>query len=100
MSSATGLCAPTQPLTRVPVAAGCGRRVRDLLAAAAGFVALYSLLPHKELRFVFPVLPLLNTAAAAALARLHTNRNKAPLWRMAYAASVASVPTPWNIRTL
>jgi alpha-1,6-mannosyltransferase len=36
-----------------------------------GFVVLYSILGHKEQRFIFPALPLLNLAAAAGMARLH-----------------------------
>lgn len=40
-------------------------------ATAAGFVALYSCLGHKEVRFLFPALPLINAMAAAGLARLH-----------------------------
>jgi alpha-1,6-mannosyltransferase len=41
------------------------------LLPALGFVALYSCLGHKEVRFLFPALPLFNIAAAAGLARLH-----------------------------
>jgi hypothetical protein len=34
------------------------------------FVSLYSILPHKELRFIFPALPMLTLTAGAALDRL------------------------------
>jgi len=46
------------------------RRARVPMVVASTFVTLYSFLPHKELRFLFPVLPLFNVAAAAAVARL------------------------------
>jgi alpha-1,6-mannosyltransferase len=36
-----------------------------------GFVILYSFLGHKEMRFIFPSLPILNILAAAGMARLH-----------------------------
>ena len=44
-------------------------RVRAPLACGVAFVALYSLLPHKETRFLYPALPAFNLAAAVALAR-------------------------------
>ena len=46
-------------------------RARELVAIPCCFVAIYSALPHKELRFVLYVVPLLNAAAAAALAKLY-----------------------------
>ena len=46
------------------------RRMAPVLAVALGFVLLYSGLGHKEVRFLFPVLPLWNLAAAAVVQRL------------------------------
>lgn len=40
------------------------------LTPVVGFIALYSNLGHKEMRFIFPALPILNLAAASTLARL------------------------------
>eukprot|EP00927_Polykrikos_kofoidii_P021604 TRINITY_DN20399_c0_g1_i1.p1 TRINITY_DN20399_c0_g1~~TRINITY_DN20399_c0_g1_i1.p1 ORF type:complete len:497 (+),score=69.85 TRINITY_DN20399_c0_g1_i1:58-1548(+) len=45
------------------------RRVRSSTGVAIAFVALYSFLPHKELRFIFPCVPLINVAAAAGAGR-------------------------------
>jgi alpha-1,6-mannosyltransferase len=36
-----------------------------------GFVVLYSFLPHKEIRFIFPALPMFDVCAAYAMNRLH-----------------------------
>eukprot|EP00636_Phaeomonas_parva_P000865 CAMPEP_0118860644 /NCGR_PEP_ID=MMETSP1163-20130328/6424_1 /TAXON_ID=124430 /ORGANISM="Phaeomonas parva, Strain CCMP2877" /LENGTH=521 /DNA_ID=CAMNT_0006794363 /DNA_START=56 /DNA_END=1618 /DNA_ORIENTATION=+ len=49
---------------------GLGLGVRKYAAVALLSVGLYSALPHKELRFIFPALPLLTLSAAAVLARL------------------------------
>ena len=46
-------------------------RTRQLVWLPLLFVAIYSLLPHKELRFVLYAAPPLNAAAAAALARMY-----------------------------
>ena len=48
-----------------------GQRIRELVAMPVLFIALYSILPHKELRFVLYALPPLNVAAAVAAARLY-----------------------------
>jgi alpha-1,6-mannosyltransferase len=40
--------------------------------SAFGFVGLYSCLGHKEMRFLFPVMPLWNLAAAIGMSRIHS----------------------------
>ncbi|KAL1503477.1 hypothetical protein AB1Y20_011961 [Prymnesium parvum] len=46
-------------------------RARQLVATPLVFVAIYSLLPHKELRFILYVVPPLNVAAATSLAKIY-----------------------------
>ncbi|KAL7446452.1 hypothetical protein ACHAXM_010468 [Skeletonema potamos] len=41
-------------------------------APTLGFVMMYSFLPHKEMRFIFPVLPMFNACAAYGLSKLHS----------------------------
>ena len=36
-----------------------------------GFVLMYSFLPHKEMRFIFPALPMFNACAAYGLSKMH-----------------------------
>jgi len=40
-------------------------------APVCGFVMMYSFLPHKEIRFIFPALPMFNVCAAYGMSRLH-----------------------------
>ena len=46
-------------------------RLLHFVIPVLGFVALYSSLPHKEIRFIFPALPMLNICAAYGMSRLH-----------------------------
>eukprot|EP00040_Diaphanoeca_grandis_P028187 m.162173 g.162173 ORF g.162173 m.162173 type:complete len:488 (+) comp31265_c0_seq2:119-1582(+) len=57
-------------LALVPVAAFYDSRITKLLAPVLAFVLAYSLLPHKELRFIIYVFPILNVAAGVGAVRL------------------------------
>jgi len=57
----------------VPVGTWFGRTSKGLqrvVFPSIGFVLLYSILPHKEVRFLFPVLPGLTFAAAVGLSEI------------------------------
>ena len=89
---------PRSLLLAFPLAVlGCvtERRVRAPAACATFYVAAYSLLPHKELRFLFPALPLFNAAAAAFVARAWNSRAKASrgtlnAWTLVWVAIVGA----------
>jgi alpha-1,6-mannosyltransferase len=42
----------------------------EILSPAVIFVGLYSFLPHKELRFIFPALTVFNLAGAMGMAKI------------------------------
>lgn len=68
------------PFFSVPWALYRDRRTVTLAVPAFTFVALYSLLPHKELRFIIYALPLFNLIAACGYSNIWLNRRKLPLF--------------------
>ncbi len=54
----------------------------DLLFPNLAYVALYSCLPHKETRFLFPVIPPLTLAAALSSSYIWTRRHRVLLHRL------------------
>ncbi|KAL2136280.1 hypothetical protein VTI74DRAFT_4515 [Chaetomium olivicolor] len=67
------------------------RAAGRLVVPAAGFVALYSLQPHKETRFVFYVVPALTGAAALGADYLFARRGKSLVAFLLAVALVLSV---------
>eukprot|EP01060_Flectonema_neradi_P031906 TRINITY_DN4962_c0_g1_i1.p1 TRINITY_DN4962_c0_g1~~TRINITY_DN4962_c0_g1_i1.p1 ORF type:complete len:530 (+),score=48.21 TRINITY_DN4962_c0_g1_i1:81-1670(+) len=53
-----------------PFAAYAVKELRPFTLSVIGYLLLYSLLPHKELRFIFYALPVVNLASAVFLSRL------------------------------
>ncbi|XP_033746199.1 dol-P-Man:Man(7)GlcNAc(2)-PP-Dol alpha-1,6-mannosyltransferase-like isoform X2 [Pecten maximus] len=66
----------------VPLGLYFSPRLRPLILPAVGFVLLYSILPHKELRFIIYVFPVFNVAVALALSRLWMNSSKSTVQKL------------------
>uniref|UniRef100_A0A2H1VNH9 Mannosyltransferase n=1 Tax=Spodoptera frugiperda TaxID=7108 RepID=A0A2H1VNH9_SPOFR len=75
-------------LVLIPVGLYLDRRLIQYAAPAFVYIILYSFLPHKELRFIIYVFPLLNMASAAACSYVYVRRTKAPIYELMFWGSV------------
>ncbi|XP_077285695.1 alg12 alpha-1,6-mannosyltransferase [Arctopsyche grandis] len=75
-------------LLLIPIGAYFDRRTLAFITPALTFVLLFSFLPHKELRFIIYVFPLLNIAAASAGNYLWDRRGKTTLYQFLACCSI------------
>ncbi|KAM3962559.1 LOW QUALITY PROTEIN: alg12 alpha-1,6-mannosyltransferase [Aphomia sociella] len=75
----------------IPVGLYLERRLVPYAAPAFVYILLYSFLPHKELRFIIYVFPLLNMAAAAACSYVYIRRAKAPIYELLFWGTIVII---------
>ncbi|KAH6604694.1 glycosyltransferase family 22 protein [Trichoderma cornu-damae] len=76
------------------------RRVRGLLIPSLAFIAIYSIQPHKETRFIFYTVPPLTAAAAAGASFISSRRSKSPIYGVATFVLALSVLAAFAASTL
>ncbi|KAL2630469.1 hypothetical protein R1flu_015155 [Riccia fluitans] len=77
------------------------RRTRKYVLSVLLFIVIYSKLPHKELRFILIVVPVLNMSGAVAMAQLH-NKLKKPSYfsRVMYSFILCMLMASFGISVL
>lgn len=78
---------------------GTRRQARRVAIPALSFVAVYSLQPHKEARFIFYVAPPLTAAAALGANYVWNRRAKTTVYRLTSLVIALSVPLSFAIST-
>ncbi|KAL7628751.1 alpha-1,6- mannosyltransferase [Parahypoxylon ruwenzoriense] len=93
---------PLSTIALIPYAlwnAGTRRQVQLLVVPSLLFVAIYSLQPHKEARFIFYVAPPLTATAALAANYIFTRRTKSVIFLLASVAIVGSILVSFVLST-
>lgn len=80
------LCIPLSLFTRAT-----RRTSLNILIPLLAFVALYSILPHKEWRFIIYIIPGLTAVAASGASWIWTRRSKKGIYRLLSVVLVASL---------
>jgi alpha-1,6-mannosyltransferase len=78
----------------IPLAAyqpATSQRSFALLSPLLAFVALYSLLPHKEWRFILYIVPGLTTVSAMGASWIWQRRSKSPFYRLLNSVLIVSI---------
>ncbi|CAH4031800.1 unnamed protein product [Pieris brassicae] len=68
----------------LPIGAYLDRRVVPIIVTSFVYILLFSLLPHKELRFIIYVFPLLNVSSAITCSYIYIRRSKAPVYELLF----------------
>ncbi|KAI0848925.1 glycosyltransferase family 22 protein [Daldinia vernicosa] len=79
--------------------AGTRKQAQSLVIPSLLFVAIYSLQPHKEARFIFYVAPPLTAAAALGANYIFARRNKSIVFLLSSVAIVGSVLVSFGLST-
>ncbi|CAB3246143.1 unnamed protein product [Arctia plantaginis] len=78
-------------LVLIPLGMYLDKRLIQFAAPAFVYILLYSFLPHKELRFIIYVFPLLNMASAAACTYIYVRRTKAPIYELLFWGTIVII---------
>lgn len=72
----------------IPVGLYLEKRLVPIVFPALIYILLFSFLPHKELRFIIYVFPLLNMSSAAVCSYVYIRRSKSPIYELLFWGTV------------
>ena len=81
---------PTTYLIGIPTAIATTKVSRDILAPQLAFLTVYSLLPHKEWRFIIYTVPAFTAVAAGGAGWIWTRQNKNRIYKLLSQALIFS----------